>query len=343
MSKNKINRVCIFCSIYSLLIYLLYSNEDELEHTYFFFSDDIPESIRKKIPNQYFVNISSKYFFDAANKKMLVNIIKYIFLAFSFCIFRYIKWPFIKKAEIYGNDHIFYFPFIIGKHNYTFIEEVPKIITFNLKKIYSHRLIKGIIKKILCTFISDVIGNYTANNKQCKALILTENDSASYIEGKTKYLIPLDITWKNIKPEKKQYILNVFDISDNDISVLKSKTNIILTQPLSGDRFTSEEEQINIYSQIIRNYDPSSLIIKAHPRDTVNYRKYFPDVFVFNKPIPMQLLLLIDGLKIKKAITIFSTSIMSFPDSVEKEWIGTSVHPALLKQYPNFVNNPYIS
>ena len=340
--KNKINRVCILGSVYSLLIYLLYSSEDELKQTYYFFSFGIDKSIRNKFSNHCFINIGVVIRIRIVI--VIVIVIRCILLFFLFRIFRDLKWPFLKKSEIFGNDNLLSFPFIAGKCNYICIEEQPKIISKNLeikKKPRNPRLNKGIVKKLLYKYISDVFGNSYANNKQCEALLLTENDDAPYITGKIKHIISLDTAWNNASEKKKEYILSVFDVSGTDVVALQCKTHIILTQPLSKDGYISEEEQIHIYRQIIEKYSFFSLVIKVHPRDTIDYRKYFSDIFVFDKPIPMQLLLFIGGLNFKKAITLFSTSINYFPDTVEKEWIGTSVHPILSERLPYFVNNPF--
>ena len=317
------------------MIYLLYSNEHELKQTFYFFSNDIIKSIRNKFSNHYLINI------EVGIKRRSNIIIKCIFLFFSFCLFRDIKWSFLKKSKIFGNDQTLFSPFIIRRCNYTAIEDQPKIITRNIKVKRNPRLNKGIVKKLLCKYISGVFENSFANNKQCEALLLTENDDAPYIKGKIKHIISLDTAWDNASEEKKRYILDIFDVSSTEVTALQYKTHIILTQPLSKDGYISEEEQIHIYRKIIEKYSSFSLVIKVHPRDTIDYRKYFSDIFIFDKPIPMQLLLLIGNLNFKKAITLFSTSINFFPDTVEKEWIGTSVHPVLLERLPYFVNNPF--
>jgi len=336
--KSEITRVCIVDTVYTLFIYLLYSSEEELNRTFYFFSNGIARSVREKFDKYYF--------FD---KKIWIhkNFFSYIFL-FSFFLFRYFQYPFLRKAEIFGHDHLFYSPFVIGKRDYTYIEDGPKVLSTLIGSKYykdfnefwnSKRFS---IKKLVPYFISGVYRHSTANNKQCKAVILTIDDNVPYIAGKTKHLINLNNTWENISNKKKDYILDVYNITQEDINALQSRTHILLTQQFSSDDYISEAEQIEIYKQIIEKYDASCLIIKSHPRDSVDYRKYFPGIFVFDKPIPMQLLLLIGGLNFKKAITVCSSSINMFPDYVEKEWIGSAVHPELYKIFPNLDHNIYV-
>ena len=188
-------------------------------------------------------------------------------------------------------------------------------------------------------FISGVYKRVFANNKQCEAVVLTEDDNVPYILEKVKYIVPLVTTWENQDDKKKEYIQDIFDLTEKDINIFQNRTHILLAQQFDG--LLTEEEQIEIYRKIIEKYDPSCLVIKSHPRDKINYQKYFPEVYTFNKAIPMKLLLLSGGLHIKKAITICSSSINLFPENVEKEWIGTSIHPVLYEHFPYLVHNIY--
>jgi hypothetical protein len=233
-----------------------------------------------------------------------------------------------------------YSPYIIGKRRYTYIEDAPNVLTF----YFSSKLYKKhcdywsghflFLKKMANFFISDVRNRPVANNRQCNELLLTTDDNVPYITGKKKVVISLNEIWDNMNELKKQYILDVYDISCADIQSFETKSHIVLTQQFSSAGLISEKDQIEIYAKIIRNYDPFSLVIKPHPRDHVNYNKYFPDIFVFDKPVPMQLLSIM-GVRFKKAITLFSSSINSFSYEIEKEWLGSSVHPVLFERYPN--------
>jgi hypothetical protein len=334
--ENKITRVCIVDTVFTLFVYLLYSSEVELENTYYFFSNGVAKSIREKFANHYFFDITRKI-----NKNIFWRII-------NLCIIGYFRWPFLITAEIYGHDHLDWSSFIIRKRNYTYIEDGPKVLSATFKsKTYSdcgefwrNNSFHANIRKIVYHFISGIYKRPVANNTQCKAVILTVDDDVPYIAGKVKYIIPLSIAWENSSEEKKQYILGIYNVSKDTINALQSKTHILLAQQF--DDPVLDTDKVNIYKEILKKYDPTCMVIKPHPRDTVDYKKYFPDIYVFDKPIPMQLLLLIGGLNFKKAITICSSSINLFPDSVEKEWIGSAVHPLLYKLFPGLEENIYI-
>jgi hypothetical protein len=331
--ENKTTRVCIVDTIYTLFVYLLYSSEDELKHTYYFFTNGVAKSIRDKFASHYFFDVTKKI-----NKNIFWRII-------NLYIIGYFRWPFLRTAEIFGHDQTPLSTFIIRKRNYTYIEEAPKRLSVYLgEKLYSdlgefwsNNSFHATIRKFLYHFISGVYMRPVANNTQCKAVILTEDDEVPYIAEKAKHVIPLSIAWKNSSEEKKQYILDIYEVSKDTINALQDKTYIFLAQQFNT--VISDTETINIYKEILKKYDPACMVIKSHPRDTIDYKKYFPGIFVFDKPIPMQLLLLIGGLNFKKAITIFSSAVNMFPDSVEKEWIGSAIHPLLYERYPNLEKN----
>jgi hypothetical protein len=330
--NRKIKRVCIVDSIYTLFLYLLYTSEDELNETYYFFGNTIRDSIRKRISYYYHFDIT---------KKINKNII-WRFLSLKFV--RFFRWPFLRKATIFAQDHLLYSPYIIGQRDYTFIEDGPHMIqVYFHDKLYrdtceywSKKYIT--IKKLLNYIISDVYNRTVANNTQCKELVLTVDDDIPYIAGKIKHIVSLEKLWNSATAHKKKIILDIYDLSEMDIKFLKTRTHIILTQQFSADGLISEQEQVKLYADIIKKYDPLSLILKTHPRDLVDYRKYFPDVAVFDKIIPMQLLNLV-GIRFKKVTTVFSSSISLFPYEIEKEWIGSSVHPNLYKRYPYLAQN----
>ena len=104
---------------YSLYLYLLYSNEEELNHTFFFFGEGIHKGIRDKFDNMYFFsdelyrrrNICSKllYRIRLRNKSRKI-------------------WPFLADAHILAQDIFFFSAALIGKRNYTMIEDAPNVI-----------------------------------------------------------------------------------------------------------------------------------------------------------------------------------------------------------------------
>jgi hypothetical protein len=82
----------------------------------------------------------------------------------------------------------------------------------------------------------------------------------------------------------------------------------------------------------VNNYDRGTLLIKKHPRETFDYKILFPDIPVFEKPIPIQLFDLL-GVRFKRAITVFSSAVASFDYDIKIDWYGTEISEALLKNF----------
>ena len=108
----------------------------------------------------------------------------------------------------------------------------------------------------------------------------------------------------------------------------------MFTQPFSEDKILTEKEKVELYKDIIANYDVTKLLIKSHPREKTNYRKEFPKITVIDQRIPSELLLFTKA-EFSRVITVFSTSISIFLKSSEVDFYGTEVHPKLLKYYGN--------
>jgi CRISPR/Cas system-associated protein endoribonuclease Cas2 len=316
----------------------LISTERELQNTFYFFGNVIRESMRN--------HFKMYYVFDETEKRNQ-NIV-WRFLKLS--LIGYFRWPFLRKAALFGQDHLYYSTNIIGKHNYTYLEDGPMILTYHIKeKLYQdlqefwsdkHFSVKNCLKRLYNILVSGVYCRIVANNQQCKEVVLTVDEDVSYIEGKIKTVISLEKLWAEASAAKKEYILNIYNLNKDDIDLIQGKTHILLTQQFVADGLMSEDEQIKIYHDILEKYDLSYVLIKPHPRDLVDYTKYFPGITVFSKVVPMQLLSLV-GIRFKKAMTVYSSSISSFPYDIEKEWVGTAIHPALYERYPNLTHNIY--
>ena len=141
----------------------------------------------------------------------------------------------------------------------------------------------------------------------------------SYHYGKRNIVKNLKEEWENSSIEKKQFILDIFDISIKDFALLKSRKVLLLTQPFYEDGKMSINKQIDMYRNIIRHYGEENVIIKPHPRDKCDYKKEIPNILYFAKQIPMQLLAIF-GLTLDHLVTINSSSALSFGSTVNIDW-----------------------
>ena len=153
------------------------------------------------------------------------------------------------------------------------------------------------------------------------------------IENKV-ILIDIEYLWDFIEEKSKDEIFKIFGLNSQEIEKIRSKKIILFTQPFSEDKILTEKEKVELYKDIIANYDVTKLLIKSHPREKTNYRKEFPKITVIDQRIPSELLLFTKA-EFSRVITVFSTSISIFLKSSEVDFYGTEVHPKLLKYYGN--------
>ena len=308
--KKKINRVCMPCSMYCLTFYLLMTPKDEILNTFFFMAPTIPSNLRKKFKYYTYLDFDNSIFFKNKYLLSLYMLIK-----------RKVSWKFLFSSEIYGLD--FYWFLLRGlKMNY--IEDAPFVFDIwetstlykNWQAYKKENIIKRTAKKII---FGEYYLNYVGTSSGVKKIFASSPVSKSYYENKQIEIVNLRDAWYNSDQEKKNYILSVFDINNNDLYQMKSRDTIILTQPMYADSIMSKEEQIDVYRQMIKKYGEHNCIIKSHPRDLIDYQSIFPDTLCFNKAIPMQLFAIM-GISFKKIATVNSSAALSFGKDANIDW-----------------------
>lgn len=320
-------KVCITDTTYGLSLFLLITSIEDIKKTKFYIGDSVSNSIRDRIPHA--VKIENNEFISK-NK------------SFKYLLLLRLKWLFNRLdtifAQIFAQDHHWFSPQLIGFRKYTLIEDAPFVYSiYNRLPFFKDGILKRFNNNLLNNFIIGPICNGSlGRNKYCKNRIVTETSdiNSCLLKNKNYTLINYNEYWKNSSTKKKELIKLIFDINTNTIDVLKTSNIIIFTQPYIFDCGLSEQEMINIYGPYIKKYANDGVLIKPHPRDTLNYHKYFPQTKVLNTKAPMQLLNAI-GLKCKIAITVSSSAISSLPTTTKIIWIGNKVNPKIQKVYGN--------
>jgi len=105
-----------------------------------------------------------------------------------------------------------------------------------------------------------------------------------------------------------------------------------LTQPLSEDGTLSEKEKIEIYSEILSNYDLKDVVIKVHPREKLNYRNIFPKVEILDEYFPVELFKIFN-IEPEKVITIFSSAVFGIAKRENIDFYGTEINEKILKKF----------
>jgi hypothetical protein len=308
-------------------------SDKDFEKTFFLFGAGIPENVKSNFKNSYQIPYYDKR--KGLLKKKFFRILFY---------YRYIKFyiiPHWKKLELYVNDHLEPCPIIIGKKNYTLLEDGPHSNVafeggFLDKRDQDTRKMR--LFKIRQFIYGPTFGYSFGRNKQCTDLLLGYMDDTEFIKSKKCHLIDFKKEWDSCSEEKKQFILSMFDLTDEDLNFLKRYPIVLFTQPFYK-RFTSKEEHARIYKAIAQKYPKDKLIIKPHPRDDFDYEQILPGYAVFRKKVSSQMLEILN-VKWDRAITVCSSSVFEFNYPIEKDWYGVDCSPMLKRKLGESVITP---
>lgn len=306
----KREKILIENSVYSVFLYMLIVENweesifilDQSVHKLFakhknlnlFFYNDLP--VRKKIYKFYLEKI--KLILFLLKNKVLFN----------------------KNIKVYGDDLMVRYFFI--KREFFLIEDG----TWSYKKQKKLPFYKSLIR------IENPFYIPSGEDLNVKKYYLTGlAPIPERIKDKVE-IINLKKLWKLKTKENKKKILNIFDLPLEKLEILKKRSEILFTQPLSEDGTLSEKEKIELYKQIIEKYDKTKLVIKKHPREKTDYKKYFEEVEVLEQIFPAELLEILE-IKFEKAITIFSTAALTVDKNIKIDFYGTEIHPKILKKF----------
>lgn len=296
-------------NLYTVLQYMLLESPEEND-TLFFIHDKFPAEVSSHMKNAVYV-------LKASVKMHLFSLLKIHYYAF---IYRNI--PVFLGGDLTYTDlflsrfrNIFYLE--DGTASYTLVDEEAKQVFYQRKSAWRR-------------FISGDIHPKMGLADNVRKIYLTGILSLpAAIAGKVE-VINLEQLWQKKSPMQQQEIKRLFIPPDFDCSQMNEYEVLLLTQPFSeqsGGHF-SEEEKIEVYRRLLEGIDETKVIIKPHPAETTDYRRYFPNIFVLDICCPFELLLFI-GFKVKNAISVSSTAIFNLDNSVEKTISGHDVTPAL--------------
>lgn len=174
-------------------------------------------------------------------------------------------------------------PFILAKYN--------NRDHFNIKKFFS--MVLNLI------FICDGYSKYCIDMEVNDVSVL---DDVFY-----KYKeVPREGLLKALTPEGRKKMIEIF-VRDMDTleNFLKGDTKggiLILTEPLS-----SMDVREKIFRDLTDKYSKEGpVFIKPHPRDLLDYNALFSEYWVFDKTIPMEVLLMFDEIRFKKVVSVYT-------------------------------------
>ena len=315
--KNKtITRVCYPANLYMLLQYLLISTPEEIDNTFFFFTGNRFDTIRKKIKNHKF------FIFDKLPRAL--RILLWLPYWGWYMLAKNFLWPFLRHSKLFINDHHTW-GYILGKkYKYNLLEDGLAL--------YAGTLVTPPAGKIRSFLLSPFPQGCWGRNNNCDTIYMTKplNTNAHFAEkniivGNFKNL------WDESTEQKKKMILDIFDVSEDDVKLIEKHTNLLLTQPFSECGFLEFEEEIQCLQKMIADLGLKDFLIKKHPGEKKDYKEIFPTCDVYDKKVPIELFVLL-GCNFTKIVAICSTAVMIFQDKAEIVWYGEKFSETLNKK-----------
>lgn len=307
------NRVCCVDSDYCLFLYLLYSSEEEIKNTFFFFSDNIPESVREYFRNDsYFFPIKGNNLYKVEFKQILIHL---------FCKKR---WPFLSNSTFWGMPYAGLSCEIIGGNDLNMIEEgfehMGLSLIRNRKFVWLRKILHG-----------PLYDSFSFNKSPIKRIVLTRDLEHPLPSHITKEIVNINNLWS--KSFNRNLILESHGINLQELDSLRKCKYLLVSQTFSEDGLMTVLEEIELYKRLLGDIDVSLLCIKPHPRERLkNYSNIFPGAVVFRKKVPVQIFNL-EKIVFNKVYTICSTGASLFTDNSEVVFGGTKCHQALIDKF----------
>ena len=206
-----------------------------------------------------------------------------------------------RGIPVYGHDHMllsrgfFENPITViedGDANYDFKHAITYHNILDSGETYYPFGFDGHVNRVLLTGLMDV---------------------PKELEKKAECIEP-KVLWKMKSQEEKKIISDIFFFPYEEIQDLiqDGKDVLFLTEAyayVNGDNVISLEKQIQLYKEILSDYDPDRILIKPHPSDHADYEKLMPGYKIIPKQFPMQMLKWTD-IGLKKVILLWGTTCM---------------------------------
>lgn len=303
--------VIVISNLRILLIYLLVINEN-LDNKYFIFEEktELDLLILNKIyyKNRCHIVKTKNIFLKIFNKLRKYREQK-----------KFIEENHLENIEkIYGVSHIGIGNYFVKKYNFYLIED-------GLMN-YMEQLYKRTYKDIILN--RERMGLH----KNVKKIYLTGLGKVPEVIKKKVEIVNLEELWNKKSEDKRKQINEIFGVNVEALKKIADRKIMLFTQPLSEDGIISEREKIDLYSKILNKYQQKNVVIKPHPREKTDYSDYFLECCVMKEKYPVELMIF-NGLKIDRAVTLFSTAIFSLNKMVKVDFYGTEVHPKLLEKF----------
>ncbi|MBO1305420.1 hypothetical protein JZO70_04570 [Enterococcus sp. 669A] len=234
-------------------------------------------------------------------------------LGISFLIDRFYQTIYIKsKYKLFSfawNPYSLFF-----SSNYLFKKAKKVVFIEDAELMYKYPENKK-IKKILRKYVYRINYDFTSEDKVEKILVSHPEKFPINIQRKSE-LLDFSKLISNLKEDSKTKIFELFDF-DFNFDNQNNESVLIMTQPLSENKYITENEKKSIFNDIVVFYERKGyqVFLKKHPLDSSNY-PFEENVSQINKFIPSEILEMVNY-EFSKVVSIASSGIFSVPSKVK--------------------------
>lgn len=177
------------------------------------------------------------------------------------------------------------------------------------------------LKKFLSLYLNLIFicGGY---NKYC--IDMEVNDASAINDSFSKYKsVSRDELINSLTSEGKKLLLRAFiEDADEIYRIMSQKDSSSSSTLILTEDLCSLEVRKQIFNDLINKFSSEGQVfIKPHPRDVFDYHAAFPEIPVFDRFFPMEVLNLFENVKFDKAVTIF-TPLHDIQFAKEKVFLG---------------------
>lgn len=225
--------------------------------------------------------------------------------------------------EILANDGVSTMNFILN------FEKIPYVVSEHGRGNFKNKVPLHIIAVHISILLDrmNIMVAYSGCSKYVKEVEVDRIDDelVGYIKKKKLRECRINQLEEKLTLEQKDILYKTYAKAYDLPLEYSGEVDLLLTGPLARDKtVASEEDQINCYKDAVLQYcnDGNVLMVKPHPRDTVDYADIFPNALIVNKIVTAEVLSLSQSLKIDKVVTVYSTAISSFRNAKQQIMLG---------------------
>ena len=180
------------------------------------------------------------------------------------------------------------------------------------------------VKQLMKKFLH--YGYQYCGNSPYTISVEVNNKENLKISNKKIKVVCREQLFTNLQERQIEIINQIFNAGN--IEQLVDYSILILTQPFYQDGLVdSEQKQIILYKQITKEFGKKgmTIYIKPHPRDMLDYKKFFLDAVILDKNMPVEILNINKKMEsFQSVITVSSTAINNLCFTEKRIVLGNS-------------------